>query len=147
MSPNLPRSSELSDTWRYALAGGLVAIPLMTLGYLGTGTELSLGPVLLGGVVAGYLATRDTGTHRGVGARVGLVASLPASIAVGDILLATRGLGGPNWFVAAGIALAVGTAAAVFAVTVGFSILTGVVGARVGGWLAPAADPRNGAGA
>jgi len=101
MSPHLPRPSKLSDRWRYALGGGLVAVPLMTLGYLGTGSELSLGPVLLGGAVAGYLATRDTGTHRGVGARVGLVASFPALLAVGDILLATRGLGGPNWFVAA----------------------------------------------
>ncbi|WP_123533648.1 DUF5518 domain-containing protein [Halosimplex salinum] len=147
MSPHLSRPNELSDGWRYALGGGLVAVPLMTLGYLETGSELSLGPVLLGGVVAGYLAARKTGTHRGVGARVGLVASLPALLVVSDILLATRGLGGPDWFVAAGLALAVGTAAAVVAVVVFFSVLSGVVGARVGGWLAPSGDPHGGAGA
>jgi len=136
MSRTGPLPLELSDTWTYALLGGLASVPFTVLGYAETGSELSLAPVFFGGILAGYLATRRTGTRAGVGARAGLVGGLPGLWLLSDLLAATSALGGPTWFVAAGIALAVGAAAAVALVVLGLSALCGAVGARIGGWLA-----------
>ena len=74
-----PFPDALSDTWRYALAGGLVALPATAIGYWLSGSELSLSPVLLGGVLAGYLARRGPGgAGVAAGVRAGLVGAFPA---------------------------------------------------------------------
>jgi hypothetical protein len=63
--------------WKYVLIGGLAALPFTALSYWPTGSELSLGAVLFGGILAGYLVTRAGGERSGVGIRVGLVGGLP----------------------------------------------------------------------
>jgi len=126
----------VSDPWRYALVGGLVAFPLVALRYWRTGSWVSAAPVVLGGAVAGYLAVRHTGTRRGVGARVGIVSGLPVLLAAGEVVAAAGALAGPRWFVAGGTVFAV--LAAVLLGAMGFVLLAfaGELGAWIGGRLA-----------
>ena len=136
MSRTGPLPLVASDTWKYALLGGLASIPFTAIGYFETGSELSLSPVLFGGVLAGYLAQRNTETSRGVGFRAGLVGGLPALWLLTDVLTATSGLAGPTWFVAAGTIITLGSVLVVATLAFGLSGVIGEVGARVGSWLA-----------
>ncbi|MFB6141099.1 MAG: DUF5518 domain-containing protein [Halosimplex sp.] len=142
MTESAADSSRPGDAWRYALAGALVSVPLIVLGFRQSGSELSLMPVVLGGVVAGYLATRESGSRRGVGPRVGVLAAVPGLWVLRDLLWATGGLGGPDWFVTAGLLFAAAAAVAIGTLIVGFSVLFGTLGARIGGWLAGGAGGR-----
>jgi len=124
---------QISQQWQYALIFGVLALPFTALSYWQTGSELSLSPVFLGSVLAGYLTTRRTGTGRGVGARVGLVGGLPVLWVLFDLLQAASALAGPSWFVASVTLLTVG-------VTIGFGFglaaFIGEIGGRIGGWVA-----------
>lgn len=126
----------LSYRWKYAFVGGIVALPFTALGYWQTGSELSLSPVLFGGLLAGYLARRRTGESDGVGVRTGLVGGLPVVWVLFDVLAASSALAGPAWFVASATAITVGVTV-VFGV-LGFVLaaLAGEIGARVGSWIA-----------
>jgi len=137
--------------WKYALVGGLFALPFTTLGYWQTGSELSLGAVLFGGLLAGYLVKRAGDRSSGVGTRAGLVGGLPVLWVLFDVLAATTGLDGPAWFVTSATLLTVGFTIVVAVLGFGIAALVGEVGARVGGWLAgerpgrssPVADNRS----
>jgi hypothetical protein len=131
-----PPSIDPGDAWRYALVGGLASIPFTALSYLETGSELSLSPVLFGGLLAGYLARRRTGSLDGVGIRAGLVGGLPALAVLAEIVAASSALGGPAWFVVAGSLLTLGFVVTVAILAFGLSAVLGAVGARIGGWLA-----------
>jgi hypothetical protein len=124
---------QMSQQWQYALICGMLSLPFTALSYWQTGSELSLSPVFLGGVLAGYLMTRRTGTGRGVGARVGLVGGLPVLWVLFDILQAASALAGPSWFVAsATILTTVGTVVFGF----GLAALIGELGGKLGSWVA-----------
>ncbi|MFC7203297.1 DUF5518 domain-containing protein [Haloferax namakaokahaiae] len=127
---------ELSDTWTFALLGGVASIPFTTLSYIETGSEMSLSAVLVAGLLAGYLAQRTTGTSDGVGIRVGLVGGLPVVLVIADILAAASGLGGPTWFVVAGYLGMVGVVLLVATLGFGLSALVGKIGAKIGSRLA-----------
>jgi hypothetical protein len=122
-----------SDAWTYALLGGLASLPLTTFGYWLSGSELSVSPVILGGVLAGSLATRKTGARGTVGLRAGLVGTLPALWMLVDVLRAASALAGPLWFRAVALPVAVGT---VLGAALVFGAVAGELGAAVGGWLA-----------
>ncbi|WP_092935566.1 DUF5518 domain-containing protein [Natrinema hispanicum] len=118
--------------WKYALIGGLCSLPFTTFSYWQTGSELSLGAVFFGGILAGYLIGRVNGEISGVGVRVGIIGGLPVFWVVFDLLTTTFRLAGPVWFVASAIGATI-----VFAVLgFGISALIGEVGVRVGRWLA-----------
>ena len=123
-------------TWRHALVGGLASLPFTTLSYWQTGSELSLGPVLFGGVLAGYLAKRAGSGCTGVGTRAGIVGGLPVLWVLFDVLAATSGLAGPTWFVTGATLLTIGFTIVVGVLGFGIAALVGEVGARIGGWLA-----------
>lgn len=127
---------EVSQQWKYALIGGILALPFTFLGYWQTGSELSLSPVFVGGLVAGYLATRRTGTGRGVGARTGLVGGLPVLWVLFDLLTASSAVAGPAWFLAGATLLTVGALISVTVVGFGGAALIGELGAKVGSWIA-----------
>ncbi|GAA0668788.1 DUF5518 domain-containing protein [Natronoarchaeum mannanilyticum] len=131
-----PLPVELDETWQYALLGGLASIPFTAFGYWQTGSEMSIAPVFFGGILAGFLAERRTGTNSGVGVRTGLVGGLPAVWLLVDLLAVSSGLAGPSWFVASGLVLLIGSVAVFGALAFGLSALVGIVGARVGSWLA-----------
>lgn len=135
-----PLPDELTDTWRYALLGGLASIPFTAFGYWQTGSEMSIAPVFFGGILAGFLAERRTGTSSGVGVRVGLVGGIPAVWLLVDLLAASSGLSGPSWFVASGLVLVIGAAAVVGVLAFVSAAIVGSIGARVGSWLAGLGD-------
>jgi hypothetical protein len=132
-----PLLDRLNDTWRFALLGGLLAAPLVALGYWQTGSELSLSPVLLAGLVAGYLARRDTGETRiAAGVRAGLVGALPTLWLLVDVAGAATALDGPTWFLVVGGGFAIAAVATVALLAFGLAGLLGGLGAVAGGWLA-----------
>lgn len=98
----------------------------------GAGDELSLDAVVLGGLLAGYLAEGRRGDAAVAGGRAGLIGGLPAVwVLAGDVVPAVAAAG-PAWFRGMATLLAVGVAVVVLA----FAGLAGAVGGRVGGWLA-----------
>lgn len=131
-----PSNLRVSETWKFALIGGLLSLPFSTLSYWQTGSELSLGAVLFGGILAGYLVKRGDAENSGVGIRVGLVGGLPVLWILADMLAATSGLAGPDWFVTASTAMTIGFTIVVAIIGFGIASLVGEAGARVGAWLA-----------
>lgn len=124
----------VDEAWRYALVGGLVSIPLTGGLYWlsGAGNELSFNAVLLGGLLAGYLApTAVDSTAAGI--RAGVIGSLPGLWLLGDVLAAATALTGPTWFRVTGVGMA---AVAFSGVVFGLGALAGGVGGVVGAWLA-----------
>jgi len=136
MSESGPSPQHGKTQWKYALVGGLASLPFTTISYWQTGSELSLGAVLFGGILAGYLAVRTGGGHSGVGLRVGLVGGLPVLWVLFDVLAATSGLAGPAWFVTSATLLTIGFTIMVAALGFGIAALIGEIGTRIGGWLA-----------
>ncbi|MFC7046197.1 DUF5518 domain-containing protein [Halobacteriaceae archaeon GCM10025711] len=121
----------ISDKWRYATIGGLASVPFTTASYWQSGSEISLAPVLFGGLLAGYLAKRRLGDGRGVGARAGLVGGLPLVWMLIDILPVVIGMPNPRWFSAVSAGMAFGITVFGF----GMAVLLGEIGGRIGGWL------------
>lgn len=131
-----PRQHESFETWRYALVGGVLSMPVTVASYWRTGSEMSFSAVLLGGLVAAYLAERRTGTSAGVGLRAGLVGGLPVLWVLADIVGAATALSGPTWFTAAGTVLT-GVVLVGFGVfCFGLSAVVGAIGGLIGAWLA-----------
>lgn len=126
----------LSQRWRYALIGGLLALPSTTVGYLQTGAELVLLPVLLGGLLAGYLAERQTGGSHGVGVRVGLVGAVPVLWLIVDVPRTALAFPGPSWLVVTVALIAAVFTASVVVLGLGVAALIGEAGGRIGGWVA-----------
>ena len=126
----------VGDTWFYALIGGLASMPLTAASYWQTGSEMALSPVLFGGLLAGYLAECHADRPRGVGVRTGLVGGLPIVWVVAEIFAGVSALGGPSWFVAAGTLLTIVALLATAAMAFALAALVGVLGARIGRWLA-----------
>jgi uncharacterized membrane protein len=126
----------IPQQWRYAVIGGVIALPFTAFGYWQTGSELSLSPVLFGGLLAGYLAKRQAGESRGVGIRAGLIGGIPILWAILDILSATSALGGPEWFITGATVLTVGFSAVVAVLGFVLAAFIGKIGAKLGGWLA-----------
>ena len=127
----------MSDTWRYALVGGVASIPLSLWLYWesGVGDTFSLIIVFVGGVLAGYLASRaPTELHgRTVGFRAGVIGSLPVLWLVGEVVIAASAWASPLWFRVAAVVLLVG---GLTLVLFAFGGLIGAIGATFGGWLA-----------
>ncbi|AXG10952.1 DUF5518 domain-containing protein [Haloplanus rubicundus] len=129
----MARIGPIPEPWRYALLGGLLALPGTAYLYWQSGTELSVGPVLLGGVVAGYLY-RGTERRR-VGVRTGLIGGLPALWMLADALAVVPGVGGPAWFRVAAGGMGVLTMLLFTLLAFALAAVAGVVGAAVGDWL------------
>jgi len=136
MSETGPPPQHETTRWKYALIGGLAALPFTTLSYWQTGSELSLGAVLFGGVLAGYLATRAGSDRSGVGFRVGVVGGLPVLWILFDVLAAASAVGGPTWFVTSATVLTIGYTIVVAILGFGIAAFIGEAGALVGYWLA-----------
>jgi len=136
MSENSQPTRIVPPRWIYGLIGGLVSLPFTVIGYWQTGSELSLAPVVGGGLLAGYLARRRTGESRGVGIRAGLVGGLPVAWMLFDVLAATSGLAGPPWFVVGGTLLTIGFVVVLGVFGFGLAAVFGGGGAKLGNWLA-----------
>jgi NhaP-type Na+/H+ or K+/H+ antiporter len=121
----------VTKTWRYALIGGVVLIPLSLAlyWYSGTGNDFSLNMIFVGGLLAGYLAKRESVEAKPVGLRAGIIGALQGLVWI--LPRAVRN-------VAAGWSfLPIAVFVTLFSVII-FSIgaLAGLIGGAVGGWLA-----------
>lgn len=121
----------VTKTWRYALIGGVASIPL-TIGlywHSGLGNHFSLNMVAVGGLIAGYLAKRDSIDAKPVGLRAGLIGALPGLVWV--LPRAVRNVAA-GWSVLSTVILIILFSVAVVVI----GALAGVIGGAVGGWLA-----------
>ena len=127
-----PRALLNDPAWKYAIVGGLLALPFTIAAALQTPTELSVGPVFGAGLVAGYLYDGRRSERSSVGARAGAISALPPLWLVVDavpfVVLETAS---PLWFRAISIVFAIG----IVALAVAFAAAIATVGARVGDWV------------
>jgi hypothetical protein len=120
--------SSVPENWRVPLLVGAASLPFTIASYQQSGSTMSLSAVVLAGVVAGLW----TGGDDRVGIRTGLVGGLAVLRVLVEIVWILPSLTGPWWFL---VAAAVGSI--VFAALgLGFSMVLGWFGARVGAWLA-----------
>jgi hypothetical protein len=98
-------------------------------------SEFSLSMVFYGGMLAGYLAgaAATETSSSSVGFRAGVVGGLPGLWLVGELLVAALTWASPLWFRVAAVSLLGGGFTALM---LGFAGLVGLVGAKLGGWLA-----------
>lgn len=132
-----PLLLRVTETWKYALIGGIASLPL-TIGLYwqsGMGSEFSLNMVFFGGVLAGYLASAPASETdcSSVGFRAGVIGGLPGLWLLVDLAEAAIAWSSPLLFrIAAVSLLAIGFTT----LLLGFAGLVGLIGAKVGGWLA-----------
>jgi hypothetical protein len=133
MVPSTAPLQSLSLHWRYALLGGTLCAPFTLLTYWQTGSSLSPGWILCGGVLVGYLAARRHDIRRDVGLRVGVVGAVPVVLWMfADLAAFVVTLSQPAWFGVLQLLLVVGF----LAVITGLSACCGELGGRIGRRLA-----------
>jgi uncharacterized membrane protein YeaQ/YmgE (transglycosylase-associated protein family) len=127
------RSTLHTPSWlKYGLLGGFVALSLVALAATQSGDRYSLGAVLVGGAVAGYLFPGHRKARQRVGLLAGLVGGLPLVWVFRDVLLAVVEIPNPLWFRALSLLLLTSFVATLL----GLFAVVGLFGARLGDWLA-----------
>jgi len=124
--------SRLTETWRYALAGGLLALPFTALEAWRSPERMALEMVAVGSLLAGYLIKRRGGNSTATGLRAALIGGFPAIWPLSELIWAIPTIPNPLWFQAVGVAMILGAGGFLLAVVAAFGALAG----RFGGWLA-----------
>ena len=122
----------MTETWKYALIGGLLALPFTALAAWRSPENISLGMVVVGSAIAGYLVKRRGGNSTATGLRAALIGGFPAIWAVNELLWAIPTIPNPPWFQAVGVAMILMVGGIILVVVA----LFGVIAGRFGGWLA-----------
>ena len=127
------RSLAADESWRYAIVGGLLALPFVVGSYWQTGTSVGFEAIFVAGLLVGYFFRGTPEEVSQVGSRTGFIGMLPVllwklSDTVAFLFLE---LGSPYGFRFVQIAFMV-----VF-VMIGALIaaVIGAIGARIGNWL------------
>ena len=123
---------QLTETWTYALVGGLLALPFTALDAWRSPENLTLGMIVVGSVLAGYLVKRRGGNSTATGLRAALIGGFPAIWPLSELIWAVPNVPNPLWFRAVGVAMILGVGGFILAVVAVFGALAG----RLGGWLA-----------
>lgn len=121
-----------TDTWKYALVGGLLALPFTALGAWRSPEQVSLEMVVVGSVLAGYLVKRRGGNSTATGLRAALIGGFPVLWALREPLWAAPTIPNPLWFRAVSVAMLLSVGGFILVVVAVFGALAG----RFGGWLA-----------
>ena len=132
--PDLSLRRRFDSTWKYGLVGGLVSIPLTIVSSTWTGSTLDQPPtgILVGAMLAGYLAANASRRAVNAGVLAGLVGGVPASgWAVGGLV----GLPEGPIVVWSNPLSEVAFLLLVTAALIAFSMAIGAVGGFLGGWL------------
>ncbi|SDZ78451.1 PAS domain S-box-containing protein [Haloplanus vescus] len=123
---------QMSETWRYALLGGLLALPVTVFETLQSADDISLGMVVVGSAIAGYLIKRRGGNSTATGLRAALIGGIPVLWTFHELVWAIPTTPNPTLFKAVGVVM-------LLSVT-GFLLLVlatcGALSGRFGGWLA-----------
>ncbi|MFC6865083.1 DUF5518 domain-containing protein [Halomicroarcula sp. GCM10025817] len=122
----------MTETWKYALVGGLLALPFTVLAAWRSPENISLGMVVVGSTIAGYLIKRRGGNSTATGLRAALIGGFPAVWPLSELVWAIPTVPNPLWFRAIGVAMILGIGGVVLAVVA----VCGALAGRVGGWLA-----------
>lgn len=133
MSDSLHRRRQ--DAWTYAIVGGLVGAPLVVAHnlYSGLGSEFSVNALLIGGLVAGFLAKRASADPDRAAAGAGVLGGLPALAWLLPAMLTSASSFAAAWsFPPAGPLLVVVFGATALLVCV----FAGLLGGLLGKWLA-----------
>jgi len=122
----------MTETWKYALIGGLLALPFTALAAWRSPENISLGIVVAGSAIAGYLVKRRGGNSTATGLRAALIGGFPAVWPLSELIWAIPTVPNPLWFQAVGVVMILGVGGFILAVVAVFGALAG----RFGGWLA-----------
>jgi len=123
---------QLTETWKYALIGGLLALPFTALDAWRSPEQIMLGAVVIGSALAGYLIKRRGGNSTATGLRAALIGGVPSLWALGELLLTVPNIPNPPWFQAVSVAMTLAFGSLVLAVVA----FLGALGGRFGGWVA-----------
>lgn len=123
---------QLTESWKYALIGGLLALPFTALEVWRSPENIVLEMFVVGSVLAGYLVKRRGGNSTVTGLRAALIGGFPALWILPEMLSMIANIPNPLWFQAVSIGMALafgGLALALLAVL-------GALAGRFGGWVA-----------
>ncbi|KTG09322.1 hypothetical protein AUR64_16200 [Haloprofundus marisrubri] len=125
--------NKTSSVWRFGLVGGVVAIAL-TLGQnwpLGSG-GFSANLVVVGGLLAGYLAERNESKP----SRAGIVAGVVGIVPGGVFLLFAASRTFAVWIAEEALVTVLIAVPTMLLFIVGVGALVGAIGGGIGGWIA-----------
>lgn len=134
MSRAGPRPGSLSRTWQYALLGGVVSMPLTLAAYWNSGASdhFSFNMVVVGGLIAGFLARRYSADVSAASLRAGVIGGLAGYVWIASTILVSAENFADAWSFAPVKPLLV----VVFSVFVlGTAGIAGFLGGLVGSWI------------
>lgn len=139
MAKSALHSLHKNQTWKYALLGGLISIPLVLGDYWlsGMGNYFSINMVFFGGLLAGFLAQRSSANAGRAAIGAGIVGGLPGYLWILPAMVRTGSSFATAWSspIAATVLMVLGGV-----MLIGISALAGLLGGIVGGWLAKKID-------
>ena len=123
---------QLTESWKSALIGGLLALPFTALEVWRSPENIVLEMFVVGSVLAGYLVKRRGGNSTATGLRAALIGGFPALWILPEVLSMIANIPNPLWFqaISIGMALAFGGLALVLLAVLG------ALAGRFGGWVA-----------
>src|SRR6056297_1102706 len=128
----MPLQIGISDTWKYALLGGLPALPFTILEVWRSADTMTFDVFLIGSALAGYLIKRHGGNSTATGLRAALVGGSPALWVLVDLFRTIPAGPNPLWFQVVSTVLLLGLGVVIIVVLAVLGALAG----RCGGWLA-----------
>ena len=128
----MPLQIGISDTWKYALLGGLPALPFTILEVWRSADTMTFDVFLLGSALAGYLIKRHGGNSTATGFRAALVGGSPALWVLVDLFQTIPAGPNPLWFQVVSIVLLLGLGVVIVLILA----VSGALAGRFGGWLA-----------
>ena len=97
---------QLTETWMYALVGGLLALPFTAVEVWQSPENITLGAVVVGSAFAGYLVKRRDGNSTATGLRAALIGGIPALWALKELFWTIKTIPNPPWFQTVSVAIA-----------------------------------------
>ena len=122
----------VTESWKYALFGGLLALPFTVLEVLQSPESITLEMFVGGSVLAGYLIKRDGGNSTVTGLRSALIGGFPVIWILPEMLRTVVNISNPPWFQAVSILILFVFGGLVIALLAVLGALAG----RFGGWIA-----------
>lgn len=128
------RLRRTGKTWSNAAIGGIASVPLTLVVSWPVANSIDLSPVVLGGLLAGFLQNRGTDGGKRVGIRAGAIGGLPVILLTTDAFqwVGIRLLDGSSLLWGLG---GMAVASTITVIGVSLAVVAGLFGGLVGGWL------------
>ena len=128
----MPFQDDISETWKYALIGGLLALPFTILEVWQSPENLTFEIFVVGSALAGYLIKRQGGNSTATGLRAALIGGSPSLWILVELFWTIPAAPNPLWFQVVSIVILLVFGGVIIVVLAVFGALAG----RFGGWLA-----------